>query len=315
MADIYCSVTGAGAKTGESAANAFEGITDAMLEALSPGDTCYLESGEYNASLDIAKDGTIDNLISLIGVSSLSTLAPATGTDRPYFNQSDNYRFMFDNYWKIANIRILQNNTTINGSARVDTGGILDNIKVEVTGTGTYAFYSEGTVLKVINCEASIPNGIGFHVKNSDYYFGCYAHDCVKGFNCASAGFNIDYCIADSCDVGFSFDSGTAIIKNSVLYNCGKGIFIPTTKYNIVIFNCIISECTIGIESEDATLSNYIRNNCYYNNTTDVDGVPLGDNAVEADPKFTDPSNGDFSLQSSSPCIDAGMKMILGVGL
>ena len=32
----------------------------------------------------------------------------------------------------------------------------------------------------------------------------------------------------------------------------------------------------------------------------------FGEGNIDADPQFTDPENGDFSLQSNSPCIDAG---------
>jgi len=52
-----------------------------------------------------------------------------------------------------------------------------------------------------------------------------------------------------------------------------------------------------------------IRNNCFYNNEEDIqcepEGVSIGDN-LYCNPLFINPSSGNYHLQSTSPCIDAG---------
>ena len=71
--------------------------------------------------------------------------------------------------------------------------------------------------------------------------------------------------------------------------------------------------------------------NCYYNSTQDPNGWKYGSNtktfatwktavtpddahSLNVDPKFVDPLNGDFHLQSNSPCIGAAVDDGLGVG-
>ena len=39
---------------------------------------------------------------------------------------------------------------------------------------------------------------------------------------------------------------------------------------------------------------------------SNIEGGYEGLGNIDADPQFTDPENGDFTLQPSSPCIDAG---------
>ncbi|MFM1551526.1 MAG: hypothetical protein ACKJSG_19140, partial [Lentisphaeria bacterium] len=46
--------------------------------------------------------------------------------------------------------------------------------------------------------------------------------------------------------------------------------------------------------------------NNFFNNDTDISGDSMGANATTHDPLFSDPANGDFSLQAGSPSIDAG---------
>ena len=50
-------------------------------------------------------------------------------------------------------------------------------------------------------------------------------------------------------------------------------------------------------------LKNYDNYNINY---TNIDGDWGGNGNISTDPLFTDPNNGDFTLQSTSPCIDAG---------
>ena len=52
--------------------------------------------------------------------------------------------------------------------------------------------------------------------------------------------------------------------------------------------------------------------NCVYNSgTTQFNGVVKGANSIESDPAMANPANADFALQSTSPCIDAGVDVSL----
>ena len=76
-------------------------------------------------------------------------------------------------------------------------------------------------------------------------------------------------------------------------------------KNNIIAFN--IASTGIGSGAKlDINDSMYFAwdYNCVYENT--VDGIDPGIHDVFADPLFADTTNRDFSLEESSPCIDAG---------
>ena len=109
-------------------------------------------------------------------------------------------------------------------------------------------------------------------------------------------------------------------------YDCDTGVtdVASSQTYNAwTVVNNIFSECdTDDIKMATACMDCYIAYNHHYNSTDEHDGVPeegTGDDLfcdwwkTTGDPKFTT-AGSDFSLQSDSPCIDAGMSMALGVG-
>jgi hypothetical protein len=97
-------------------------------------------------------------------------------------------------------------------------------------------------------------------------------------------------------------------IANNTLYvgpdatNVQYGIHIYSTASNYQIYNNII----VGTKYQSIfnqgtnTVGGY---NCFYNNGTNW---TLRDGDIVADPLFTNAASADFSLQSTSPCIDAG---------
>ena len=88
----------------------------------------------------------------------------------------------------------------------------------------------------------------------------------------------------------------------------GDGIWVadgPTIRNNIFVDHDNANSDKRAIYHHgDWNLTVY--NNCFYNNPGGLVWVD-SQNAVEADPKLTDPGNGDFTLQPDSPCIDAGL--------
>jgi len=78
----------------------------------------------------------------------------------------------------------------------------------------------------------------------------------------------------------------------------GGGGGVGITNANVDITNSIVWENTgneVWVYSGSATVT-----------YSDIDGGYDGDGNIDANPLFVDASNGDYTLQSGSPCIDAG---------
>jgi parallel beta-helix repeat protein len=102
--------------------------------------------------------------------------------------------------------------------------------------------------------------------------------------------------------------AGTGIIiRNNHSYN-NMYYGIRTVSTHTVIVNNTVYGNDMGIQIDD-NKNGVIRNNIIYMNNTETDigiGNTADHNLVGIDPKFVDPVNGDFHLQSDSPAIDAG---------
>lgn len=95
-----------------------------------------------------------------------------------------------------------------------------------------------------------------------------------------------------SCQRGYP-----TIINNTVAYNIATGYhsggICRTYKGSATIINCIVWGNGDDLYGCDATYS-------------DIEDGDAGTGNISADPKFVDPSGGDYHLQATSPCIDAG---------
>jgi len=135
--------------------------------------------------------------------------------------------------------------------------------------------------------------------------------------------------------LGINFGGHSAcsnfIISNNLINNCSRGIHLDggwwgDFVYTGSIYNNVITNSSFIAVSSDRWLnqsssiyffSNILSNNannsgfhqsvwdynCFYNSGN----IPYpGSNNITSDPLFINPSNGDFRLQATSPCIDAG---------
>jgi len=101
---------------------------------------------------------------------------------------------------------------------------------------------------------------------------------------------------------GFYCEISDLVITNSTITGNmssleGGGIYSGNS--NMVITNCILwndSPGEIFIQPEDTLVVTY----------SDVQGGWEGEGNIDEDPQFAAPDEGDFSLTSNSPCIDAG---------
>lgn len=121
----------------------------------------------------------------------------------------------------------------------------------------------------------------------------------------------------DNGDVGLYCGATTnyAIICNNVFFkNSSDGIYFSSGNDTIILYNNIFRiNGGYGINSNnDIDHFVYMDYNCSHVNTSghwNLNGGTLfGSNNVTSDPKFTSETDGseDFTLQSDSPCIDAG---------
>lgn len=331
-ATMYVTPAGALGKTGANWANAmgeaeFEADLEANAEA---GDIYYVASGAADGTsvpytLDSAydssaRDGTVVAPISIIGVKFGTTAEPpvladwGAALDRPHFVCAAN-AVTFGDYYKLYNL-----SWTGTAASTVLTG---TNARVyNCKGANTYATARNalyvGAYGAVIKYEGTGANCWGLRLGSPALALFCYLHDCYLGINTAANNFLLSN-IIDTVTTGVFIEDDLGIIAiNNTIYNsttaisvgAGTGIFI----------NNIIDTATDGFLWTTQTDINFFAYNHEGNNVTDM--WDLVEEAVTAhkdnwvtsgDPDFTNEAGGDFSLEATSPCIDAGMAMSLGV--
>jgi hypothetical protein len=98
------------------------------------------------------------------------------------------------------------------------------------------------------------------------------------------------------------------ILNNTIVNNSSVGINSTHPYFNefdYKIANNIIANNGIGIINEDSTAI-HLNSNNLSGNTTDLQGVFENRSNIYTNPSFIDYNNYDFTLQPTSPCIDAG---------
>jgi len=98
-----------------------------------------------------------------------------------------------------------------------------------------------------------------------------------------------------SSNTGGVFNGGGILLTNASSAVMTNSILWGNSTYEINAQSSTINISYSNIQGGEAEISTYANGTLYW-----------GDGNIDADPLFTDPDNGDFTLQSSSPCIDAG---------
>jgi hypothetical protein len=179
---------------------------------------------------------------------------------------------------------------------------------------------------EVVGCEfnGNQNSGIGINVTptgratiNNNRIYG-YSGNTDNNYNYQMIGIRIQ-------------SQGIADIKNNIIYNCineyrGRGDYIDRLNRGIGIlvedgsFTSILGNVLFSCGNKayvDAPLSALINapanavieHNLLYKDADTRRKITGGCQSfyeIDADPKFTDLANGDFTLASDSPCIDAG---------
>ena len=341
---LYVTIAGAGAKNGLAWSTAFgEAEFEADLEgaAHEDGDTYYVMSGAadggtpytLDSSYDAAaNDGTATLPVSIIGVKfgtnhddSVPVLADwGSGLDRPVFACGASYYVGLGDYYKIFNCVFTGASTTL---LNMGAQNVAYNCKATNSraATATATAFS-GTSSTCISCEGiggDSTHGYAFYVPRMIF---CYAHDCNWGVDTVAGGTYL-FNIFDTATIGISVASDDVLtIFGNTIYNCVTSIS-ATDSYSTHSINNIIDTSTDAFVWTTQTDINMYMYNHRGNSVTDMydtannkisSTIPHTDNWVTGgageDPDFTNEADGDFSLEATSPCIDAGMAMVLGVG-
>lgn len=331
------------ATSGGSAAYTIgEFITE--LASASAGDVYFIKpkdattsSADIVMTADIvtANDGTINAPIMIIGVNHGTTHVGADvvysdfaqGDARPYFDGGTAYSITLDDFAWIRNIRI---ESTDNGCLRVDAYSVIDNCEsYNDYATARSAVVLGGYAGRLVNCDVSSTNGSAVNMSGHGSVVAfCYIHDSALYGADINCNYNVFlFNVWNNLSVGIEADSDEhQTIFGNTFYDCDIGV-TDTADSQAANAWTIINNCFSECDNDDILMDTecsdcFIAYNNHYNSGDAHHGVPQAGDAFDltcdwwalaADPEFTTPGS-DFSLQSTSDLIDAGMALTLGVG-
>jgi len=208
------------------------------------------------------------------------------------------------------------------------------NITVQYSDVGSMLIYKKGTVTGC-TFDGAGGGGVGITVSGAGSD-AMIQNSIIRNYSLSTAS-----PINRSCIGILVSNSATATIHNNIIHSCndrnkegsevnsGVGIFIEETSYSSIfaniIWDCFISWHQNGVTSGDSLIrlsteslgshnvlwgkvdsrpTKLIHNAWNINNLTRGNGNLS--NSIMSDPKFVDWENGDYRLQSTSPCINAG---------
>lgn len=296
-------------------------FNDKLTDAVVAGNTIHIGSGTHTPTSNVASsvNGTQVLPVRYYGYNTVRHDNPV-GTNRPLLAMGAN-SFNLNDY---IHVDYIDFTTTQASGIGLDQGSLFYGCKaVNSSGTaGRDAFNLGGTYCRMVDCEAQSTNGDAVYVDRT----GCvictsYIHDSDIGIT--EGTIDLVTVIGNVFDTNVSngikaTDTGTLanygwVVVGNVFYNSGTAIK-ATDALAWIIYNNMFVNNTTGMDWTNRMGSNFVDHNLFYNNTTDVVNIDYGPNAVFGDPSFVDAANGDFTLQSGSAALDAGMQLA-NVGL
>jgi hypothetical protein len=303
VATRYATAAGAGAKDGAAWASAF-GAAElrTWLNGASPaaGDVIYVAAGTYDfatvGAIAAANDGTATAPITLIGTTGENT-TEADGDSRPLWTCGGN-AIAFDNYWKIAGLRLTGTATGTASLLQADLGSEVRNCKAINTGTGK-SLYLGDAESRALDCELSASAGIalslggGYNLSYRNRIYGS-----ATGITGTWKGGVVVGCEIVGCTTGITVPTHAWVIDGNVIYGAASpaGTGISFAGYSGTALNNILEGLATAFSGSNPPGNFRIEYNGLFNNTTNASaGLTLSatNQALSASP-FVDAGNGDF---------------------
>jgi len=327
---------GAGLKNGNDWDNAFdEPAFETFMEGggLAAGDVIFIMEGDYTLDSSIdwsAVNGTETAPIALIGVKATTTNVGAAivysdwardSANRPFFDTAT-FQIRTSNYNIIRNISFQGD---VNYVLQCGNNCVVENCKIENDAAASSNNYTAiiGASGALINCEVTSTNarGIVFGVNTACLF--CYIHDFTDDFAMIPGDGEVIFGnIFDACAAIAIYLTNEDDVKiiNNTFYGNSTDVYGVGAECAICINNIIEGSTTSGFDWDTQTDVNFFWNNhgddarctdMWVN--VDVTTVFQDYLVSTGNPLFTNPGV-DHSLQATSPNLDNGMSIELGVG-
>lgn len=229
--------------------------------------------------------------------------------------------------------------TVLEGDSLIIEPGVVLKFGTDVPFQINGYLKAEGTNSERIYFQAEETSWSGMSISNSEAVISELIYEGSNWMSLSQASVSISYSVltyinswssilrVDNCELEHLFiDNSEVFTNNSTLH--GDNVCIDFNGGSLNLYNCVIFSGMYGIYSSGSgNLSVEYSNVC----STGTDhfmgcgpylGVPVTTNTngdpcdaygnISMDPLFLDATNGDFRLQSDSPCIDAGTNTING---
>lgn len=227
----------------------------------------------------------------------------------------------------VENITLKSGAVVYGGFAGLETERDQRNYNLNVT------ILDGGSAGRVVSATAGVVTAIdGFTIRNGNAYSGAgvYSYqssvairnNIITGNTAATGPGGGVYCyygssrISNSIIAGnsarygggmYCYSSSGAVTNNTVVNNtattAGGGIYLQGSA--LTASNNIVAFCNSGIYNNAGTPT--LRNNCVYGNTSyNYSGLSAGTGDISVDPLLVDRSGGNYHIQPTSPCMNAG---------
>jgi len=326
-ATYYVATTGGDANTGTQSAP-FRTVKKG-ISVLSPGDTLYIRGGNYGESIN-SNNQTLPAGTSWSSVVTISAYPSESVTITNVLLSNSQIRYLVFQDLTIDAQSSVDETVYINGANHIR----FRNCEIKnARRQGVLMPHPGADYNEFINCNVH-HNGTtqnldhGFYVASSNNTVeGCLIHD--------NAAFGLQIYN------GYGERADNNTIKNNKVFNnstagTGSGLLASSGSGNLIYNNIVYGHQLYGIDVSFGSPSNTgVYNNTVYNNGggiragSDSTGAIIKNNIVyqsgsavsnsgsgttlsnnlTADPKFVNPSAGDFQLQSTSPAIDSGVAL------
>jgi parallel beta-helix repeat protein len=307
------------------------------------GHTVLVGNGTYAETFSSMPSGISGNFFTLKSQNPLGAVIKpnTTSSQIMYFGSGINQYMLIDGFG-FDGSNVSANNIYIAlGTNDITIQNIeLKNVRVgDGTGPGSFqGMYSEGDRIKLLNSSIhDIGNGASQHFNhavywpgsngliegNTIYNVGGYGiqlysgHTYVPNSNVIRKNKVFDFSRAGVAS-GILMSSGTGnVAYNNIVYQTsanGNAVGISVGSGNSAYNNTVYNNGYMGIDVLNQS-NTVIRNNIAYNNGVNIDtsgssGL-ISSNNLTTDPKFVNAAGFDFSLQSTSAAINAGVTVAM----